>query len=604
VNRMSPGAAMLEPLAPPTVAARRSRGIELLGASGGEQPTRVAVLSTFNVELLPPLLAEALERAGQPPASIRVGSFGQVAQELLPPGSPLYSEAPDALVLVLAVEDLLEPLFALAPSQLPAADAAELVAARVEELRGWLGSALERLPATVCYVGLVGPAAAPLEHVLEPLAAERGQIFVTRLHEQLTALGGLGGRVVVLDWEWHTRALGAASFHDPRLWYLARMRLNPTGLATLADMVACHVAATRGAPCKVVAVDLDGVMWGGVVGEAGLQGIELGEEGIGLAFQDFQRELLRIRDCGVLLALCSKNNPQDVSEVFERHPAMVLRREHITAGRINWQDKGTNLRELASELAVGLDSFMFLDDSPVEREWIRQALPEVRVPELPDDPAERPAMLRAARGFKRMSLTDADRGRAASYRAERERRAASAKAPSFEEFLASLEQRATIEPVSDASLSRAAQLCQRTNQFNLTTRRYGAAELERMLDDADVEMYTLAVSDRFGDSGITGLAILRLADEHAEIDTFLMSCRILGRRLEDALLAFLAERAGARGARLLVGRFEATAKNGQAADFYEARAFEPVGDGSFRLDLTVCRPLSPAHVQTRIVADA
>jgi FkbH-like protein len=564
----------------------------------------VAVLSTFNVDLLPPFLAEALARAGLAPAAISVGPFGQLAQQLLPPDSPLYSDPPDAVVLVLAVEDLLEPLFTLPPSQFPAEDADALVDARVEELCGWLGLALERLPAARCYVALVGPVAAPLEHVLEPLAPERGQVFAMRLRDEVLALGRLSGRVVALDWEWQVRALAAASLHDPRLWYLARMRLSQGGLAALAELIACHAAATRGAACKVAAVDLDGVMWGGVVGEAGLRGIELGEEGVGLAFQDFQRELLRLRDIGILLALCSKNNPEDANEVFERHPAMVLRREHFSAERVNWQDKATNLREIAAELGVSLDTFVFLDDSAIEREWVRQALPEVVVPELPEDPVERPAMLRATRGFRRLALTDADRGRAAAYHAERDRRTLSAAASSFEEFLASLEQQATIEPVCDASLARAAQLCQRTNQFNLTTRRYDAAELERMLGEDGVELYTLAVSDRFGDSGITGLAILRLADEQAEIDTFLMSCRILGRRLEDALLAFLAERASASGAHSLIGRFEPTAKNAQAADFYRARDFEPAVGGEFRLDLTLSRPLAPAHVRTRIVADA
>ncbi len=597
---------MLEPLAPREVAARRRRGVELLGRLTDRQATSTRVLSTFNVDLLPPLLAESLERAGLAPTAVSAGPFGQLAQELLLPDSRLYRDAPEAVALVLAVEDLLEPLFKLAPSQLSGEAAGALVADRVQELRGWLDVALERLPGATFYVALVGPVAAPLEYVLDPLAPERGQVFVASLRAEMLALSRASGRVVALDWEWHVRGLAGESLYDQRLWYVARMRLSPGGLAALAELIARHAAARRGAAGKVAAIDLDGVLWGGVVGEAGLRGIELGDEGVGLAFQDFQRELLCLHDIGIVLALCSKNNPRDAAEVFERHPAMVLRREHFAAERINWQDKATNLRELAAELRLGLDSFVFLDDSPIERDWVRRALPEVSVPELPNDPSERPAMLRSMPAFARIALTGADRGRAASYHAERDRRALSAAASSFEEFLGSLDQQATIEPVSDASLARAAQLCQRTNQFNLTTRRYDAGELERLLAEDDVELYTLAVSDRFGDSGITGLAILRLAEEEAEIDTFLMSCRILGRGLEDALLAFLAERAHARGARLLVGRFVPTAKNAQAADFYPAREFQRASGDPFRfdLDLGVARPPSPAHVRTRIVADA
>jgi FkbH-like protein len=595
---------MLELLAPRDISERRRRGATLLDRAPQGDTARVAVLGTFNVDLLPPFLAEALERSGRPPATVSVGPFGQIAQQLLPPDSTLYREAPQTLVLVLAVEDLLQPLFATAPSQLSAEDAAALVAGRLEELRGWLGLALERIPATTCYVVLVGPLAAPLEHVLAPLAPERGQGWVERMREGVLELGGLGGRVVVVDWDWHVRALGAAVFHDPRLWYLARMRLSPHGLAALAELLARHIAAANGAASKVAAIDLDGVLGGGVGGEAGLLGIELGEEGVGLAFRDFQRELLRLRDLGVLLAICSKNNPRDAEDVFERHPAMVLRREHFAAERVNWQDKATNLRELAAELNLGVDSFVFLDDNPIERGWVRGALPEVVVPELPEDPVERPGMLRALPYFQRIALTDADRGRAGAYHAERNRRAFAARAVSFEEFLLSLEQQSTIEPVSESSLARAAQLCQRTNQFNLTTRRYSAAELEQMLLEEDVELYTFSVSDRFSDSGITGLAILRCGGEEAEIDTLLMSCRVLGRRLEDVLLAFLAERAEARGARWLVGRFEATAKNAQAADFYPARDFVPAGGGLFRLDLTAHRPVSPPETRVRVVADA
>ena len=594
---------MLEPLTSQLLAARRREGRTLLAHPPDSAAARVAVLSTFHVELLPPLLAEALKRVRQPAAAVYAGAFGQIAEELLPPDAPLYREAPDVLALVLAVEDLLRPLYELPPSQFPPDKAAALVERRLQELRGWLGVALERLPGATCYVTLVGPAAAPVEHVLAPRAPERGQNPAMRLHEGVLELAEMSARVVPIDWEWHVRRLGTATLHDPRLWYLARMRLNPAGLAALAELLARHVAAGRGGARKVAAVDLDGVLWGGVVGEAGVHGIELGEEGIGLAFQDFQRELLALRDVGVLLALCSKNNEQDAHEVFARHPAMVLRREHFAAERVNWQDKATNLRERAGELNLGLDSFVFLDDNPVEREWVRRALPAVAVPELPADPAERPGALRLAPDFQRIALTDADRGRAGAYRAERGRRELATAVVSFEEYLVSLEQQATIEPVSEVSLARAAQLCQRTNQFNLTTRRHTLADLEAMLCDPEMELYTLAVSDRFGDSGITGLAIVRIGEEEAEVDTFLMSCRILGRRLEDALLAFVAERASVRGARGLLGRFQPTAKNGQVADFYATRGFEPVEAGLFRLDLSR-RPHPPASVRVRIGADA
>src|SRR5439155_2837189 len=215
------------------------------------------------------------------------------------------------------------------------------------------------------------------------------------------------------------------------------------------------------------AIDLDDVLWGGVVGEVGLSGIELGEDGIGLAYQDLQRELLGLSRAGVLAAAASKNNPGDVDEVLDKHPGMVLRRGHFAALRVNWRDKVTNLRELAEELDLGLDSFVFLDDNPVERDWVRAALPEVLVPELPHDPVERPAFLRRAPWFRRISVTSADAARTESYQAQSRRRELRGTVTSFDDFLAELGQEIVVEPLHEGSLARAAQLAQRTNQFNL-----------------------------------------------------------------------------------------------------------------------------------------
>jgi FkbH-like protein len=289
--------------------------------------------------------------------------------------------------------------------------------------------------------------------------------------------------------------------------------------------------------------------------------------------------------------------------VFERHSEMLLRRDDLSAERINWTDKATNLRELADELSLGLSSFVFLDDNPIEREWVRNACPEVLVPELPDDPTERPAFLRSAPWFDRLGTTSADRERAASYRQQGERRRLETSVVSYDDFLSALEQEVTFAPVDDGSLARAAQLTQRTNQFNLTTKRYTAGELERLIDDSSYELYTLSVRDRFGDSGITGLAIIFQSGDEVHIDTFLMSCRVLGRRLEDAFVHFLAEQAALRGAATLVGVYESTAKNGQVSDFYPAQGFTPHGEGRYTLDLAQIAA-GPSGVSIKVGADA
>jgi FkbH-like protein len=576
---------------------RRERG---LAAAAGDNDAglpelAVFVLGTFNLDLLPPFLVEALERVGLFPR-VTLGPFGQLTQEIANPESALYRASPAAVLLVPAAEDLLEAFYAGAADE-------RIVDERLDELRRLLETALGRLPQATFYVVAFGPEDVPSPHVLDPGAPERGQVALERFLAGVRRLAVISPRVAVVDWEWAGRP-GGGAYRDARLWYLARMRLNPPGLAALADAVAEHVAASRGDAKKVVAVDLDGLLWGGVVGEVGLTGIELREDGIGLAYKDLQRELVKLTRIGVLLVACSKNNPSDVDEVLDRHPGMVVRREHLSALRVDWRDKATNLRELAEELGLGLDSFVFLDDNPVEREWVRKALPEVAVPELPADPAERPAFLRRLPFFRRTRVTDADARRAASYRVEWRRRELRGAIASFDEFLAELGQEAVLEPLNEGSLARAAQLAQRTNQFNLTNRRYTVAELEALIGDPATEAYTLALSDRFGDSGTTGLAILRFTDGEAEVDTLLLSCRVLGRHVEDAFLAFLAERAHERGARALVGRYVGSARNEQVRSFYPDRGFDPAEDEAYRLDLERRRPEAPATIAVRVATRA
>ena len=558
------------------------------------------MLSTFNLDLLPPFLAEALDRYGVG-ARPWLAGFGQLAAEIANPGSELYARAPGDVLLVPAPEDLLAPLYT---GNGGGADPRELAAERVDELRGQVQTLLERLPGATIHVAVLGAERAPAEHLLDPGAPGRGQAALAHLDSGIRELGELGWRVVIADFDWAARQVGHAAVHDARLWYLGRMRLNPAGHALLAEVVVAGIAVQRGVGRrKVAAVDLDDTLWGGVVGELGPTGVDVGEEGVALAFQDFQRELVRLHDSGVLIALCTKNDPEYALAAFG-HPSMVLRHEHVVAERVNWQDKATNLRELAEELDLGLDSFVFLDDNPREREWVRQALPMVAVPELPADPTERPAFIARGPWFRTLTVTDADRKRSASYRAQGDRRRAQASAASFEDYLASLEQRLTIEPVTEATVPRTAQLCQRTNQFNLTTRRHTEADIERMLADPAHDLVTLSVSDRFGDSGITGVAITLHTDGRAELDTLLLSCRLLGRRVEDAFLAVLARRARQRGARTFIGAYGPTDRNAQVASFFPDRGFTPIGECRWELDLEAGLPQPPPQLRIQEAAHA
>lgn len=322
---------------------------------------------------------------------------------------------------------------------------------------------------------------------------------------------------------------------------------------------------------KCLVLDLDNTLWGGVLGEDGIDGIQLGGDYPGKAFSYWQRSLLKLAHNGVILAVCSKNNETDVIEAWEQNPAMVLKREHFSAIRINWRDKVTNMRELADELNIGLDSFVFLDDNAGERELVKQLLPEVTVPDFPEKPYQlMPFFKSLVENYFRIYLvTNEDRTKTEQYRANARRNAEQARFIDLESYLYSLDIQLEIRPADVHNLPRIAQMTQKTNQFNLTTRRYAEADVQRLLDDG-WRIYCLSVSDRFGDNGITGAIFLEpVDDETVKIDTLLLSCRILGKGIEEAFVKTVFNLLRLDGYRMIKAEYLPTAKNGQTVDFYE-----------------------------------
>jgi len=303
-----------------------------------------------------------------------------------------------------------------------------------------------------------------------------------------------------------------------------------------------------------------------------------------------------------VLAVCSKNNQADAMEVIETHPEMLLRPSHFGALRINWTDKAENLRDIAAELNLGLDSLVFVDDNPVERERVRQALPQVRVLDMPADPMDYAAALRACPWFEQLSLSDEDRERGRYYTEERARRQILDEAGGLDGFLRSLEIEATMAPVDALSLARAAQLTQKTNQFNLTTRRYREEDVAAMMASDTWIVRTLKASDRLGDSGIVCVGLVELDGTTARIDTLLMSCRVIGRGMETAFLADLIAAARGAGALTLEGSYLPTAKNVLCADFYPNHGFERVSDDAdggivYRLDIAASPVVTPEWIK-------
>ena len=322
---------------------------------------------------------------------------------------------------------------------------------------------------------------------------------------------------------------------------------------------------------KCLILDLDNTLWGGVLGEDGIDGIKLGGDYHGKAYSYWQRSLLELARKGVILAICSKNNEADVIEAWEKNPAMVLKREHFSALRINWQDKATNISALAQELNIGLDSMVFLDDNPTERELVRQLLPEVEVPDFPEKPYLLMPFFKqlVEKYFRIYKVTEEDKAKTEQYRANAMRHAEQTRFADLDSYLYSLDIAIDVIPADDHNLPRIAQMTQKTNQFNLTTRRYEEADVRQRLDKG-WHIFCISVSDRFGENGITGTIFLEPIDDlTVNIDTLLLSCRILGKGIEEAFVKTVFNLLRLDGYRKVTATYLPTAKNGQTADFFD-----------------------------------
>jgi len=408
---------------------------------------------------------------------------------------------------------------------------------------------------------------ADLLHPLSLRAAE------ARLNERLIAIARANPNLLLVDTELLFRRHGEDSLLSDSFWYFGRIRYSNQMFRSLASMLHRAADAYANRSRKVLVLDLDNTLWGGIVGEAGPLGIALSEDGPGRAYRDFQRALKAVQRTGVLLAICSKNNPGDLDEVFERNSMMILRREDFASIRANWAPKPENILDIAESLNLGVDSFVFIDDNPVERELVRTALPAVAVPEFPGRVENLPAwFLReiVPAWFGKYAITAEDQDKTSQYRVNEERLQLS-RAVDVDAFLESLQIECVLHVDPAEQINRIAQMTQKTNQFNLTTRRYEVPDIRRFLDSPDHAVVLLEYKDRFGSEGAVGLAILNYAE--LRIDTFLMSCRVIGRKIEDRILSKIRDLFEARGCPRIVAEFIPTRKNQQVAEFYDSHGF-------------------------------
>lgn len=530
-------------------------------------PVQLSVLRNFTVEGIEPLLKYRCLTSGLRP-NIVFGNYDMVRQEILDTTSHLYTTAPDIIVTALYLETY------LSDGWHSGWNSAEVMN-NLAELYSHIARNTDAIIAVNTFIapfysnfGITNNAELP------------SRFYETQLLNHLVRqfVRDSPSRFILVDWERIVLLLGEGESMDYRFWYMSKSPFKKKFLDLYALEIVKIARALKGKTKKCLVLDCDNTLWGGIIGEDGLQGIKLDHHSYpGNTFYEFQNRILNLHERGVLISLCSKNNEQDVWDVLDKHPHCLLKREHLSAWRVNWQDKASNIKALAEELNLGLDSFVFIDDSPTECGLVRDLIPEVTVLQVPDKLYSYPQLLDKDGLFDTLTLSAEDRLRSRMYRDESIRKYEQAKYETLDQYLLSLSLSITVHQVKADEMLRVAQLTQKTNQFNLTTRRYSEAQIAGYINDPAWAVISLSVKDKFGDSGLTGVLIASHDGESVIIDNLLMSCRVLGRNIETAFVLRaldLIERAWR--VKIWKAEYIKTQKNQQVAGFWDKFGFTVV----------------------------
>lgn len=557
-----------------------------------EKPFRLGIIHTYTSNLLDPWLNFHATVQGIDLNTYHA-PYGLNLMESQP-GSALYAHEPDMILFMLTLEDihpaLAKPDFTLQGSDINERNA--LIDAAIKRLLEILSMFRANIAARIV-VTLLPPVKPPALGIYDTQSDGSELLWRAMLKQQLTvSLSRTLESSLLLDMDQMLTEIGVLHFFDYRFWYASRFPFTPLAANEFARRLVSLMSVSVYPKAKVIALDADNTLWGGIVGEDGINGITLSPEYPGNAYVDFQRRLLDFQQRGFILVLCSKNNPEDVYDILDNHPHQVLRRQHFAAERINWLPKHDNLSSLAAELNLGLDSFIFVDDSNHECDIVRTQLPQVLVVQTPSKPIDVPMCLDQINRLEILSLTAEDIQKTQLYAQEKQRaqlkQDAQTQGGDLNSYLASLQMRMHIDIDSKNNIARLAQLTQKTNQFNLTTHRYSEQQMLEFVESNDWTVSSFSLEDIFGNSGIVGLAMFRKPNETTvEIDNFLMSCRVIGRSAESAFLYAMLDYFATIGVTRCNAAYSPTQKNNLVADFYDRHGFVPDGQaGHYQRDLS------------------
>jgi FkbH-like protein len=538
--------------------------------TNGFVPFRLAILSNSTIDLIVPALIASAARHGIALEVIQP-SYDQVAQEALTPDSRVNAAKPDAVLFALDYHSL--PI-RLSPGDTDAGNAT------VQGVLGYLQSLRGGIKANCNAICIFQTFALPAESLFGSLdRALPGTLrnILSKINQEL-AESCLASGDVLLDIAALAETVGLAEWHDTQMWNMAKFAFSPDLIPLYADHVARTVAAIRGKSRKALILDLDNTVWGGIIGDDGLEGIKIAQgDAIGEAHLSVQRLALELRQRGIVLAVCSKNTDEVARTPFQQHPEMLLKLDHIAVFHANWNDKASNIQAIAEELNLGIDAMVFLDDNPAERGLVRKLLPQVAVPELPEDAAYYVRTMMAAGYFEAVTFASEDLKRASYYQDNAKRVSLQKNVAGVDAYLASLDMTITFQPFDAPGRARIVQLINKSNQYNLTTRRYTDPQILEAENDPTAFTLQVRLADIFGDNGMISVVIARTTEPCTwDIDTWLMSCRVLGRKVEHMVLREILEHARAAGITKITGTYIPSEKNKLVIEHYSKLGFTKV----------------------------
>lgn len=527
---------------------------------------KIAVIASSTFDHIQKSLSVECSKQGID-AQFYVGKYGQYAQETLDNSSGLYNFSPNLTIIFIDTRAFFGDQFFVPYKMLDEERMAD-IRNKEAQLKKMIQVVLKNTSGKIILHNFEVPIYSPLG-ILENKQKFGFIESIQNLNRNLQDFYKSHNRVFVFDYDAFCSKLGKKGAIDPRLYYLADIKLDFKYFADLSHEYMAYVKPMLSLSKKCLVLDLDNTLWGGVVGEDGLEGIKLGPTPSGRPFLEFQKHILSLFNRGVILAISSKNNPEDALRVLREHPHMVLKEDNFAAIKINWTDKVSNLKEIAKELNIGIDSMAFVDDDVTNREMVKRLLPEVEVVELPEDPALYSSALAAVNSFNTLQITKEDKARGMMYVANRKRQVLQNATTDLSDFLKSLNIRTAILDADSFAIPRISQLTQKTNQFNLTTKRYLENNIEDFVKSGEYIVKYVKVEDQFGDYGITGVKIIKKSKDAWLVDNLLLSCRVLGKNIEFAIMAGIIEDAKKEKVKTIIGHFIPTKKNAPAKDFYK-----------------------------------